>query len=337
MNKRQPISECFHFAYTDIAADSLLSALERHSIGKYEKGIFRISPSIGEGNIHVIEIEEGLFLRCFHFRPNLDIHFQTKAPSSKHRLYHLHFFLDKTSKAFSSDILPSQFKIAGNSIFQANNMDVEGCFKKGHTIKIINLVFSPSWLEKNNILMESPVKTFFDAIDTGNGWSQLLNSMAIFDYNAASQIHESVQTEKDVALKTRINCLLLVNRFFNSISARKNLSPRPSNSTHFSDIAKIEAHVREHLDSGLPQLKNLAIQFHMSASTLKRHFKAVYGKNIYEYYLEKKMDLARNLLLKEGLSISQVAYTLGYEKAGSLTAAFKKVHGHLPRELKNCL
>jgi AraC-like DNA-binding protein len=37
----------------------------------------------------------------------------------------------------------------------------------------------------------------------------------------------------------------------------------------------------------LPSRKELAKEFAMSESTLKRHFKAVYGKTMYEYYLEK--------------------------------------------------
>jgi AraC-like DNA-binding protein len=72
----------------------------------------------------------------------------------------------------------------------------------------------------------------------------------------------------------------------------------------------------------------------MSDSNLKRHFRIVYGKNIYEYYLEKKMSLAREMILNEENTVSVVAYSLGYEKVSSFSKAFKKMYGVLPSNLK---
>jgi AraC-like DNA-binding protein len=57
----------------------------------------------------------------------------------------------------------------------------------------------------------------------------------------------------------------------------------------------------------LPSQKQLAREFALSESTLKRHFKAVYGKTMHDYYLEKKMELAKWLLQERKISVSETA------------------------------
>ncbi len=337
MKKRQSIPESFHFAYEDTVADSLLVALEKQTGGLYENGVFRLPTAVGDGTVHLYSLEEGLFLRYFNFTPAIDFNFHTKSSVDDERFYHLYFILDKGFQNMQDGKTRTGFKIASNSIFMPNTHEVTGCFKAGNAIKAIALLFTPAWAERNKLITNGTVSSVFNTIGREENATLLLNNIEFFDYNAASSIHRFIAAGEEISLKIRINCLLLVNRFFAQLSLRKTLKPHnKSGSVHFSEIVELEARVCEHLDTGLPHLKNLAIQFHMSASTLKRHFKAVYGKNIYAYYLEKKMDLAKKLLLKDGLSISEVAYSLGYEKAGSLTSAFKKVYGFLPREMKNC-
>jgi len=54
----------------------------------------------------------------------------------------------------------------------------------------------------------------------------------------------------------------------------------------------------------------------------------------YEYYLEKKMELAKWLLQEKKVSVSETAYMLGYEKVSAFITIFKKYHHILPGRLK---
>lgn len=67
-------------------------------------------------------------------------------------------------------------------------------------------------------------------------------------------------------------------------------------SLYMESIVQVEQRVREHLLSSMPCIKTLASEFNMSSSTLQRHFKIVYGKNIYQYYLEQKPLLGKELI-----------------------------------------
>ena len=99
-------------------------------------------------------------------------------------------------------------------------------------------------------------------------------------------------------------------------------------------MIRLEKKINEYLYSNLPCIKDLAREFNMSESNLKRHFAALYHKNIYQYYLDKKMLLSKNLLGNDNYSVSRVAYELGYEKLASFSNAFKNTFGYLPSQLK---
>ena len=60
----------------------------------------------------------------------------------------------------------------------------------------------------------------------------------------------------------------------------------------------------------------------------------MFGKSIYECYLEKKMDYAKRLLLEKPLTVKEVAYRLGYEKTSNFIHIFKKFHTYSPGHLK---
>ena len=60
----------------------------------------------------------------------------------------------------------------------------------------------------------------------------------------------------------------------------------------------------------------------------------MYGKTMYDYYLGKKMELAKWLLQERKISVSETAYRLGYEKVSAFICMFKKYHKILPGSLK---
>ena len=95
-----------------------------------------------------------------------------------------------------------------------------------------------------------------------------------------------------------------------------------------------EAILQAHLQKNLPRLENIAKQVSLSESTLKRYFKVTFGKSVYEYYLEKKMDFAKSLLLGKPITVNEAAEILGYEKVSNFINIFKKHHGYSPGSMK---
>jgi AraC-like DNA-binding protein len=97
---------------------------------------------------------------------------------------------------------------------------------------------------------------------------------------------------------------------------------------------EIRSILSKHLESKLPSLPVLAKKVEVSESTLKRNFKSVFGTSIYEYYLQSKMEWARQLFHDRSLSVKEVAFRLGYEKPSSFIKIFKRIYHYPPGELR---
>ncbi len=80
-----------------------------------------------------------------------------------------------------------------------------------------------------------------------------------------------------------------------------------------------------------PTIPELARMVGMNQTKLKAGFKAILGVTIYQYIMERRMQLASELLLTHDYNVAEIAYKVGYEYPTNFTYAFKKRFGCLPR------
>ncbi|MEX1033058.1 MAG: helix-turn-helix domain-containing protein [Cellvibrionaceae bacterium] len=78
----------------------------------------------------------------------------------------------------------------------------------------------------------------------------------------------------------------------------------------------------------------LAEQFDMSVRTLNRRFKLATGNPPLRYLQETRMATARDLLKTSNLSISEIAYSVGYQDLGHFSALFKKSFSATPHDYR---
>ena len=74
----------------------------------------------------------------------------------------------------------------------------------------------------------------------------------------------------------------------------------------------------------------LAQKFGTNTNKLMNLFKKVFGKSIFEYIVEQRMDHARKLLREEGMPVAEVSRHLGYKNPNHFSTAFKKRFGVNP-------
>ena len=67
---------------------------------------------------------------------------------------------------------------------------------------------------------------------------------------------------------------------------------------------------------------------------LFRVFKAETGKSIIEYFIEMKVDLAKQLLLEDKLSVREISAELSFNEPNYFTKTFKRVTGMTPSAYK---
>ncbi|MGH8209336.1 MAG: helix-turn-helix transcriptional regulator [Steroidobacteraceae bacterium] len=83
-----------------------------------------------------------------------------------------------------------------------------------------------------------------------------------------------------------------------------------------------------------PTISQLARMVGTNQTKLKAGFKLVFGLTLYQYILERRMELASELLLTRDYNVTEIAYRVGYEYPANFTYAFKKHFGRLPRAWK---
>lgn len=83
-------------------------------------------------------------------------------------------------------------------------------------------------------------------------------------------------------------------------------------------------------------IDELAKRFELSPTALKICFKSIYGKPIYTWLKEYRIQKAQEMLMKNPeMNIGDIAFLVGYESAGKFSAAFKQKCGMTPKEYRN--
>ena len=127
---------------------------------------------------------------------------------------------------------------------------------------------------------------------------------------------------------------LLMERFFTRIHSRVSLADVETNikPDDIYTVLKIEKLLVENFSVKLKSIEELSRKATMSSTKLKKIFKSVYGVPIYEYYQQKRMQRAGDLLSTGKYSVKQAAGIIGYSNIGNFTIAFKKYMKQEPAE-----
>ena len=116
--------------------------------------------------------------------------------------------------------------------------------------------------------------------------------------------------------------------------------------THFSEThhkslsinqANIVENVYNDLTANLDKsitIDELADKYDISKTTLKNCFKEVYGKPIFKWRKEYKLDYACKLIKEDEYTISEISQMIGYSSPSKFTQAFKEYVGMTPSEYR---
>jgi AraC-like DNA-binding protein len=100
-----------------------------------------------------------------------------------------------------------------------------------------------------------------------------------------------------------------------------------------SDDLEIRKAVETNITNNV-SLEEFAFLCNMSISTFKRRFTRIYGTSPSKWLLQKRMELAKELLLHYNEKPSEVYHKVGYENHSSFTQSFKQSFGITPKEFQ---
>lgn len=199
------------------------------------------------------------------------------------------------------------------------------------------LFFHPDLLRGSSLSQKMNDYTFFsyetsEALHLSDKEKQIL-------YDCVMKIENELQENIDNHSQTLIvsNIELLLN-YCSRYYGRQFITRRNSNTNTVTQIEKL---LKEYFKSdklkeaGLPTVKYLADNVHLSASYLSDLLKKETGMNAQDqihYYL---IEEAKNILLNTDNSVSEIAFSLGFEYPQYFSKLFKQKTGHTPIEYRN--
>ena len=317
------------FILRDDDLESAFVSLSKQLPASIVNNTLHIPQHRGNGLIKNIPLEEGLHLRYTRLRYYEDIEVirLAKQPDSE-VLFSLCILLTPSWSIFLC----------------SNNTRLSAQIPEGRLSHTIELLFSRDWLYTNLAGMEDRIGSVSTVIKEGGIIPIEPEAPLLTEGPLLEEIESELNRPLFSSLSIRSRVLTLLANIFSRLPARPFHTPIVSDVIHpmpisreahyIQTIRKVEQRLVRSLEQMLPSQKELAKEFALSESTLKRQFKAVYGKTMYDYYLGKKMDLAKWLIQEKKISVSETAYMLGYEKVSAFIIIFKKHHNVLPSSLK---
>lgn len=97
------------------------------------------------------------------------------------------------------------------------------------------------------------------------------------------------------------------------------------------ELEKVRAFLDEHFTDKIT-LDELSAQFFINKYYLTRIFKETYGSTISHYVLTKRITKAKQLIRFSGMTMDEIAETVGMNDANYFSRAFRKVEGISPTE-----
>ncbi len=161
--------------------------------------------------------------------------------------------------------------------------------------------------------------------DAAPEMSAFLGCEIVFDANVDEIIFQKAMTQAPIAGADPRLGELLVDYCESALGHR-----RADRRTLRTDVEKAIAPLLPH---GKADLGEIARRLGMGKRTLVRRL-ASEGLTFTEILVEMKTDLARRYLRDEALSISQIAWLLGYEEISAFTHAFKRWTGQTPKQVR---
>jgi AraC-like DNA-binding protein len=290
-----------------------------------------VPSEFGQGYIESIRLFSGFYLIqtdiVFHEGQKISI-----VPSDivSDDYHHAYFFDngDKTNVVYDNRMFDSASKISNGIFYLSPSCAKELSFETKDRMAIVALVFS-----KNSINKFLP-----------EGQSKFLKN--IFDYSSSFFFqHPFNQKIQDLLTKLMVpqvseslsglykhgKAIELFTCLLDELNAKytKNmyLNFKPSD---VSNVLMVRQIVMSDLNAQ-PGVARLANEAAMSQSKLHKVFKQVFGKSVYQYRLDARMDEARKLLLTYKYSVREIGHKLGYANISQFIKAFRKVYGTTPK------
>jgi AraC-like DNA-binding protein len=327
-----------NFEFSSVHDETLLESLSSLLGTEIIKGVVSVPPELGKGSVVRKEFDPGLVLVCWNFQLNADIVFVKKmTPSSEEgRSFFINYLISVDNILMKSPSLKQKFNLNGslNVLFLPDDADLLFEIKAGTSVKVVTVSVRPGWLKREFDEMGDTFSDYLHQMIHAEKPSVFMESSTPEEFKRLGDMLNNSSAIPNGILNLKPRVMTLVADFFSRIYNTPILDVLESKVLHYQKMQEVEQILKNHIEKSLPDIETISRMVAISVSTLKRHFRAVYGMGVYEYYLTLKMEHAKRLLLEKDVTVNEIAALLHYEKVSSFIDMFKKHQGYSPGTLR---
>ncbi|SHG28734.1 AraC-type DNA-binding protein [Flavobacterium segetis] len=211
-------------------------------------------------------------------------------------------------------------------------------FYKGSKCKFYIFSFSKEWIKNNLPFEELDREVPFKKFLVSNKGFITYQDIVPEAEKLSAEIWQSLESfNNNVFSKTilKSQSLNLVSTFFkNAFADERKQNYEVKDAIDYKKIAHCERLITANLTIPFLGIDAVAKAVNLSSTKLKMDFKLVYGTSMLQYNIDKKMNLAMQLIINTEMQIKNITQEVGYDSHSKFTATFKKKFGKLPSEVR---
>lgn len=282
--------------------------------------------SLLQGDFQRIDIEQGTSVTIWNFKAREDYTYVSEPDNTAEHRFILLYLLEPAtvSIAINNNPLKRVSSLIQNCLITNNKSFLKIAYPKGSAMQGVRIVFTAEWLKDQ--FLDAGI--FFDVDGLLSYQFSDLFRMESEENTVVKTLFEEVESNASILI-IKAHFFSLVSYMMTHLTGNKDKDKQGSCTQALAEIEKV---IISSIQGKMPSIQHLASDYSMSAPTLKRHFKQAFGSSIYNYYLTKKMEFAKEMLLKTSC-VNEVSFALGYESVSHFTAIFKKFHGYCPSKI----
>jgi AraC-like DNA-binding protein len=285
-----------------------------------DDSVLSLEPCIGEGSVQIFNIAKGLQARFwnYNFKQDIEVYGDARNTFDKSN-FTLVFFLNTAGVSLSNKATSVKEAIVWDTIFISCKSNYKINIPPHTQGQCLSITFSKKWLCEN--VFTAHTNNLHQKVRKADAFP-LLQSMSASEKKSFEELFHFSWKKSLGSFYIKSSILKVISDFFAQLKER-NIS-HSENLCLDTSIDKAEDFLNKNVAGPLPNLKDLAKQFSISESTLKRHFKKKFGVNMSSYFLGKKIDYAKELINAGNVSIKETAVRLGYRSVNGFISMIDK-------------
>ncbi|MDH6303352.1 AraC-like DNA-binding protein [Parabacteroides sp. PF5-5] len=310
-----------------IPTEEWLKSIARFFDSSIDGNKICINPARGKGYFEAFRLEKGLDMVMTDITLNKDVYVHRQKSENKGIIIK---YLIHTPSSFSVVKDEEEKHVITDGIYVSTSHSFDTNYiKAGYRFQVLSFHLSPDWIEQNHsddslILNKTTTvhpffifekmtatilqlaKNLFTTYESNSPYKRLLfgaistellaKTLSIFDYRKNTPLKEVIKNQQDINL-----------------------------------LLEIREKLTKNFVEGCPTIQSISEEFGISPTKLKSNFKVFYGKSIFQYFQQERMELAKRMI-ESGNSIADVGYTIGYNNLSKFSSAYRKQFGFNPKE-----